>query len=111
MTAEEGISMLRRYKRSAYGRQTDKIWFPQRSYAFTACVYGSFLVDELIRKIRSSGADPIHIVGQMYMELDEVLAESDDDHFATHDFSAMMEEECGKILRYLKFEEEKHAEA
>lgn len=110
MTAEEGISKLRRYKRFVYGRKMEKVYFPQKSYVFTVCAYGSFLVDELIRKIRYSDADPIRIVGQMYTEFDYVLGESDDDHFVTHDFAALMEEECGKILQYLKFEEGKNAQ-
>lgn len=110
MTQEEAIRKLRFYRRYVYDRAAETMWFPQQSSVFTTSVYGSFLVDELIRKIYHSGADPIFLVGQMYTQLDDVLSESDDDHFVTHEFAAIMEAECGNILRFLQSEEAKNAE-
>lgn len=102
MTREEAISLLRRYRRDVYRYNEDHVIFPKRNAYFRTCVYGKFLVDELIRKIRETDGDPIRTVGRIYSELDYILGDSDDDHFETHRFAALMEYECGNVLRYLR---------
>ena len=102
MTLEEAISLLRRYRRVAYRYNAKFIIFPKRNTLFQTCIYGSFLIDEMIRKIRCATDDPIEVVYKIYSDLDWVLGESDDDHFETHRFAALMEHEAGNILRYLK---------
>lgn len=102
MTREEAISLLRRYRRTAYRYNPKFIVFPKRDTLFQTCVYGSFLIDEMIRKIRYSADGPIEVVRDIYSSLDWVLGESDGDHFETHRFAALMEHEAGNILCYLK---------
>ena len=101
MTREEAISLLRRYRRDVYRYNEKTVIFPKRNAHFKICVYGRFLVDDLIRKIMHSYDDPIRVVSRRYSELDEILGDSDDDHFETHAFAALMEYECGNVLRYL----------
>ena len=105
MTREKAISALRRYKRTAYRCNDTLVIFPmKRSSYWITCVYGQYLVDALIGRIRNSSLDPIEVVGQLYSDLDTVLGESDDDHFETHQFASIMEYEAGNIMRYLKGE-------
>lgn len=101
MTREEAVSLLRRYRRDVYRYNERFLIFAKRNATFQICVYGRFLIDEMIRKIKDSSEDPIRIVGRFYSKLDEVLGDSDDDHFQTHRFAAMVELEAGNILRYL----------
>ena len=107
MTREEAISLLRRYRRDVYRYNEKTVIFPKRNAYFKICVYGRFLVDDLIRKIMHSYDDPIRVVSRRYSELDEILGDSDDDHFETHAFAALMEYECGNVLRYLTTGERK----
>lgn len=66
----------------------------------------------MIRKIRHSDEDPVEVVHGIYSNLDWILGESDDDHFETHRFAALMEYEAGDILRYLKtIEKEQNEDA
>ena len=110
MTREEAISLLRRYRRDVYRYNEKTVIFPKRNAYFKICVYGCFLVDDLIRKIMHSYDDPIRVVSHRYSELDEILGDSDDDHFETHAFAALMEYECGNVLRYLTTVERKKNE-
>lgn len=102
MTKEKAITLLRRYRRSEYLDRFNLSIFLERDPEFLRCIYGRHLIDELIRMIRESSYDPIDVVWQLYSDLDTVLAESDDDHFITHNYAARMEHECGMIMRYLK---------
>lgn len=110
MTREEAISLLRRYRRTVYRYNSKLVVFPKRDTLFQTCVYGRFLIDEIIRKIRYSKDGPIETVYDIYSDLDLVLGESDDDHFETHKFAALMEHEAGNILRYLKTVEKEQNE-
>lgn len=110
MTREEAISLLRRYRRTAYRYNSRFIVFAKRNVLFQTCVYGRCLVDEMIREIRYSEEEPIKIVYDIYSDFDRVLGESDDDHFETHRFAALMEHEAGNILRYLKTVEKEQNE-
>ncbi len=110
ITREEARSLLRRYRREAYRYNPKAVIFPRRNEYLETCVYGDYLICELIRKISASTADPIQIVSLMYMELDDILGDSDDDHFETHRFAARMEQECGNILRYLRTAERRKNE-
>lgn len=110
MMREEAISLLRRYRRTAYRYNSRFIVFAKQNTVFQTCVYGRFLIDEMIRKIQYSKEDPIEIAYGIYSGLDWVLGESDDDHFETHRFAAMMEHEAGNILRYLKTVEKEQNE-
>lgn len=101
MMQEEAISLLRRYRRNVYQRHSGSVTFLKRDVYFQTCVYGRYLVSELIRKIHESEDDPIQVVSRAYSELDDILGDSDDDHFETHRFAARMEHECGNVLRYL----------
>lgn len=112
MTRDEAVSILRRYRRSAFRFQEKYVIFPKRNALFRECVYGKILVDEIIRQIRESDDDPIRIVSRLYSKLDFILGDSDDDHFETHAFAALMEYLTGDILRYLqKIEKEKNEDA
>lgn len=112
MTREEAISLLRRYRKAVYRYNPKFIIFTKQNAMFRTCVYGKFLVDEMIRKIRYSDKDPIKVVYGIYSNLDWILGESDDDHFETHRFAALMEHEAGNILRYLKtIEKEQNEDA
>lgn len=102
MTREEAVSLLRRYRRTVYRYNPKFTPFTKRDTLFQTCVYGRFLIDEVIRKIRCAEDSPIEVVCDIYFNLDLVLGESDDDHFETHRFAALMEQEAGNILRYLK---------
>lgn len=110
MTREEAISLLRRYRRTVYRYNSRYVPFTKQDTLFKTCVYGRFLIDEMIRKIRYSEDGPIETVYDIYSDLDWVLGESDDDHFETHRFAALMEYEAGNILRYLKTVERKQNE-
>lgn len=110
MTREEAISLLRRYRRTAYRYNSKLVVFPKRDTLFQTCIYGRFLIDEMIRKIRCAEDGPIEVVYGIYSDLDWVLGESDDDHFETHRFAALMEHEAGNILRYLKIVEKEQNE-
>lgn len=110
MTREEAISLLRRYRRTVYRYDPKFIAFHKWDILFQTCVHGRFLVDEMIRSIRHSEGGPIETVYDIYSKLDEVLGESDDDHFETHRFAALMEDEAGNILRYLKIVEKEQNE-
>lgn len=110
MTREEAISLLRRYRRDVYRYNEKSVIFPKRNAHFKICVYGRFLVDDLIRRIAVSYEDPIKVVSRRYSELDEILGDSDDDHFETHAFAALMEYEAGNVLRYLETVERKKNE-
>lgn len=110
MTREEAISLLRRYRRAVYRYNAKLIVFPKRDALFRTCIYGRFLIDEMIRKIRCAKDGPIEVVYKIYSDLDRVLGESDDDHFETHRFAALMEHEVGNILRYLKTVEKEQNE-
>ena len=110
MTREQAISLLRRYRRDVYRYNSNYVLFAKRNTFFQTCVYGRFLIDELIRKIRHSAKDPISVVSGIYSDLDEVLGDSDDDHFQTHRFAAMVEYEAGNILRYLRTVEKERNE-
>ena len=103
-TREEAVSLLRRYRRDVYRSRPKRELFTMKQYdaVVYSCVYGRYLVDELIRRIRCTDEPPIHVVYDLYSALDDVLSESDDDHFETHRFAAIMEHEAGNILRYLK---------
>lgn len=112
MTREEAISLLRRYRRAVYRYNPKFILFAKRDALFHQCVYGKFLIEEMIREIRYSDEDPIEVVCGIYSYLDWILGESDDDHFETHRFAALMEHEAGNILRYLKtIEKEQNEDA
>ncbi len=63
------------------------------------------MIDEIIRKLQYSQADPIDVVSDIRSKLDEVLGDSDDDHFITHEFARSLEYEAGNILRYLRDKE------
>lgn len=110
MTREEAVSLLRRYRRDVYRYNPKFIFFAKQNSLFKTCVYGRFLIDEMIRRIRHSDEDPIETVYDIYSDLDWILGESDDDHFETHKFAAVMEYEAGNILRYLKTVERKRNE-
>lgn len=107
MTREEAISLLRRYRRAVYRYNPRFIHFAKQDVLFHKCIYGKFLIEEMIREIRYSDKDPIEVVRRIYSNLDWILGESDDDHFETHRFAALMEYEAGDILRYLKTIERK----
>lgn len=112
MTREEAISLLRRYRRTVYRYNPKFVLYTKQNALFQKCVYGRFLIDEIIRKIRYSQAGPIDVVYDIYSKLDWILGESDDDHFETHKFAAVVEYEAGNILRYLKsVEKEKNEDA
>lgn len=102
MTREEAISLLRRYRRDVYRYNEKFVIFPKQNVHFKICVYGRFLVNDLIRRIADSHEDPIRVVSHRYSKLDEVLGDSDDDHFETHRFAALMEYEAGNVLRFLE---------
>ena len=110
MTQEEAISLLRRYRRNVYRCNSSSVIFPKRNACFQTCIYGRYLLSELIRRILESEDDPIQVVSQAYAELDYILRDSDDDHFETHRFAAKMEYECGEVLRYLRTIERKKNE-
>lgn len=110
MTQEEAISLLRRYRRNVYRCNPHFVIFPKKNGCFQTCVYGGYLVRELIRKIHESEDVPIQVVSRAYSELDDILGDSDDDHFETHRFAAKMEHECGNVLRYLRTVERKKNE-
>ncbi len=105
MTREEAIYWLRRYRRS----------IPRFNYGFGVLrnnpefLYQSFeqhIVATLIDKIQIfPNRDPINIVYRVYVNLDEVLSCSDDDHFITHNCASMMERITRDILRYLREKE------
>ena len=82
----------------------------RRDYQFLNEVYTNYLIDELIRRIRKSDDPPLTVVYDLYSMLDDILAESDDDHFHTHGFASILEHECGNILRYLKDKEDDETE-
>lgn len=112
MTREEAVSTLRRYRRLVFRYDDKFILFPKKNALFRECVYGKILVDEIIMRIRESDDDPIRIVSQLYSQLDFILGDSDDDHFETHAFAALMECLTGDILQYLqKIEKEKNEHA
>lgn len=110
MTREEAVSLLRRYRRDVCRFNPRFFTMPQRNVLFRNCVYEKFLLDELIRRIRHSTEPPIDVVYDVYSMLDDILSESDDDHFETHRFAAELEREAGQILRYLKMKEKENKE-
>lgn len=112
MTRDEAASVLRRYRRSVFRYNEKYMIFSKRNTLFRECVYGKILVDEIIRRIRESNEDPIKVVSRLYSKLDSILGDSDDDHFETHAFAALMEYLTGDILQYLqKIEKEKNEDA
>ena len=111
MTREEARSLLRRYRREMYRYNPKAMIFPKRNDYLETCVYGDYLICELIRKINASQEDPIRVVSLVYIKLDDILGDSDDDHFETHRFAARMEQECGNILRYLRTAERRNEDA
>lgn len=74
------------------------------------CVYGRFLIDEIIKKLMYTDRDPIRVISDIYSWLDEILGDSDDDRFITHKFAAIVEYETGNILRYLRQKEKEKNE-
>lgn len=112
MTREEAIMLLRRYRRDVYRYNEKTLMFPKRDHVFQVCVYGRFLIADMIRSILESPEDPIRVASGYYARLDEILGDSDDDHFETHRFAATMEHEAGNVLRYLRYmEKEKNEDA
>lgn len=105
MTREEAVSLLRRYRRDAYSYNPKCFARPKGDVEFRNYVYGRYLCDELIDAIRHSKEPPIDVVYDSYAMFDTILSESEDDHFETHSFAAVMEHEAGRILRYLKQKE------
>lgn len=105
MTRSEAVSLLYRYKMTEYRCRPKGIFCLSRGSEFETASYGRTLMDELIRRIRSTPGDPILTVGRMYCDLDYALGESADDRIASHRFLAKMELECGNALRYLKEKE------
>lgn len=108
MTREEAISLLRRYKRDFYDYDKKLFVLTREKMLFKISVYGRFLCDELISKIRNSKDGPIEVVYDYYSMFDDILSESDDDHFETHNFARILEHEAGHILRYLRKKEEEN---
>lgn len=112
MTNEEAISLLRRYKRDVYRYNPKYILYAKQNSYFQKCVYGRFLIDQVIEKLQHTEKSVIYVVNRIYSQLDEVLGDSDDDRFITHRFAAVVEYEAGNLLRYLNtIEKEKNEDA
>ena len=106
MTNERAEYLLRRYGRECCDYNPRYFTMAWRDALLRRCVYRNFAVRELIRRIRQGDRSPLETVYALYSELDDVLAESDEDAFLTHQFAAEMENEVGDILRYLKRKDE-----
>lgn len=90
MMREEAVSLLRRYKRDLRSRYKARfVHFYTQDVMFKRSVMGSFLCDTLISRIRHSPEPPIDVVYDFYSMLDDVLSESEDDHFETHQFASV----------------------
>ena len=120
MTRDEAISLIRRYKRDTFfmcnvgrwprflKRKNSRVAIQIADIRWKISVYGQFLCNYLIDKIEHSNSDPIEEVYKLYSLLDDVLGDSADDHFVTHKFAAIMENQTGHILRYLRSKEDKN---
>lgn len=109
MTCDEAVSLLRRYRRDAYTYNPRFLAMKERDALFVNQVYGRFLAEELIRRMKASEKSPLTVVHDFYTMMDDMLCETDDDHFETLRFARQMEHETGNILRYLR-EKEKEKE-
>ena len=104
MTGDEAVALIQDYRRNEYCHRGSVLCIKQDVH-LKRCALGRYLCAELIRAIRASRKNPIHVVHDIYRMLDDVLCESDDDQFEVHEFAAMMELEVANILRYLKMKE------
>ena len=105
MTRDEAIWWLRKYRRG----------IPKYNYNYGVLrnnpdfLYQSFeqhLVKEAIDRIESQpDKSPTEVIWELYSMLDQVLAESDDDHLITHNYASMMELIARDMLRYLREKE------
>lgn len=102
LTQDEAIRLLRAYRRDVCQYNPSCLGMTQRDTAFLSAVRGKSLISELIRRIRQSDDLPIHVVYDFYTMLDQILSETEDDHFETLQFARQMEYQAGMILRYLK---------
>lgn len=103
MTKTEAVQWLCEYrdentllnvKPNPYGR-------PGVPNDFECNVYLDGLVNILIHDIYTLNVDPVTIVADMYYRFDDVLAESEEDHFVTHNFCAYMEYLTHDMYNYL----------
>lgn len=108
MTCDEAVSLLRRYRRDAYTYNSSFLTMKDRDTLFVYGVYGRFLVEELIRRIKAGRESPVDVVHDFYTMMDDMLCETDDDHFETLRFARRMEHETGNILRYLREKEKEN---
>lgn len=105
MTQDQALTYLREYRRFYCHtfNESSMLWHMNSDYK--SLCYRRYLVSMFIHKINNSKVDPIRIVDQFISDLDYILGESDDDHFITHQFAAILEYEAYCILRYLKQKE------
>lgn len=81
--------------------------FDSATTPFMENIFLEGLVNEIIKQIdETPSVDPLTIVGNLHYMFDEVLAESDDDHFLTHRFAAYNERAANDIYWYLKKKED-----
>lgn len=104
MTGDEAVALIQDYRRNEYRHRGSVLCIKQDTH-LKKCALGRYLCTELIRAIRASRENPIHVVHDIYRMLDDVLSESDDDQFEVHEFAARMELEAADILSFLKAKE------
>ena len=102
MTKARALYILREYRRRVIRNEPHHFNYPRHDPWYRDWIYEMGLVEELIARVKCSDRPPMDVIGDFYRMLDDVLAESDDDHILTHQFAAKMEFNCGIILRYMK---------
>ena len=106
MTREEAIWWLRKYRRDI--PKFNYSWYGvlRKNAEFIHNGFEQYLVMEVIDRIQKEpDRDPIAIIKDIYDMTDDVLSESEDDHFITHNCASMMELIARDMLRYLREKE------
>ena len=62
----------------------------------------SSLVEELCRRIEVSICDPVQEIANYYYWIDNILADSDEDHDVTHRFAGFMSMQSHSILTFFR---------
>lgn len=102
MTKDQAVAYLRDYRKFCGHVFNESALWNQLRVNYRNLCYRRYLISVLIQRIKDSDYDPIYTVQHTVWELDNILGESDEDHFITHKFAAVMESEACFILRYLK---------
>lgn len=105
---ESAIRVIRQYL--CEKRRRSRLPHVKRKWEYEEEAYTRYLCRRLIEDVCRSEEDPILVIRRLYWMLDDVLSESDEDHFITHSNCSRMLNIVGGILERLRKEERRRNE-